>query len=258
MGDVVYYCAIDCVRPHELFVKRLIMLDKRELSNLAFVSLYASFYRADGMKVRNLMGHYALKFGLAFSNAHREVDPAKKDHYPGAWVCVPERCLNRVDPVAGMDYSSLYPSLIMTYNLSIDMVVYTRERADELAALGYVLHQVGPFQYERGPEKGKAGNEIRTGLGWMVRHNGILEPSDTKTVTHYRRKAVYPNMDAPVYDSESAPPAPGDHYPVTKPSGVTNPRGAEYSFEPAAKSCQTSVWACSHTSSGAFSTCESR
>lgn len=221
MGDVVYYCGIDCVRPHQLCVKRLVVMDKRELSTLAFVSLWDSFYRADGMKVRNLIGNCAAKFGIAFTNKAPDVSDSDKTHYPGAWVGLPERRLNREDPVSGVDYASLYPSLMMTYNLSIDMVVYTKERAAELEKQGYNLHHIGPFTYEKGEKKGAAGNRKFTAEGWMVRHNGILEPSrDKKIVTTYRRKAIYKKggeVVKTVYDDECVPPRPGALVPTTAP-----------------------------------------
>lgn len=191
MGDIAYYCVIDCLRPQQLNSKRAILPDKRELSTMSCVCLYDAYYRADGMKVRNVIGKYAHKFGIAFSNARANKSLSEKDHYPGAWVCEPERKLNFDDPVSGMDYSSLYPSLMMTYNLSIDMVVYTEVEAKKLADSGYVLHQVGPFNYERGEKRGAAANKQLSATGWMVRHNGIMKPTDTETVKTYKRVTTW-------------------------------------------------------------------
>lgn len=123
MQDVAYYCTIDCIRPQQLCNKRVIIPDKRELSTMSFVSLYDSFYRADGMKVRNLIGRFSVKYGIAFSNAKSTKSPDDKDHYPGAWVFPPTRGLNARRPITGLDFASLYPSLMMAYNLSPDMVV---------------------------------------------------------------------------------------------------------------------------------------
>lgn len=192
MGDVAYYCTIDCVRPQQLCAKRVIVDEKRELSTLAYVSLYSSFFRAGGMKVRNLIGAQAHRFGVAFSNARPNRAPVDKDHYPGAWVCNPERRLNFDDPISGIDYSSLYPSLMMTYNISPEKVIHDPAERDRLTAAGYSLHQVGPFAYERGEKRGNAANQHLTGMGWLVRHNGIHEPAkDTRVITTYRRKCTF-------------------------------------------------------------------
>lgn len=226
MGDVVYYCAVDCIRPHELCVKRLIVVDKRELSTLSYVSLYDSYYRADGMKVRNLIGNAAHRFGIAFSNSRPDVGDSDRTHYPGAWVGFPEKTLNREDPVSGVDYSSLYPSLMMCYNLSLDMLVRDRATANALIAEGYNLHHIGPFTYECGEKKGASTNRKFTVEGWTVRHSGILEPEkDTRTVTTYRRRAKYTLPDGSTltaYDDESLPPRPGTLSPGTMPAEIAS------------------------------------
>jgi DNA polymerase elongation subunit (family B) len=192
MQDVAYYCTIDCIRPQQLCNKRVIIPDKRELSTMSYVSLYDSFYRADGMKVRNLIGCFAHKNGIAFSNAKTTKSPDEKDHYPGAWVFPPTRGLNAKRPITGLDFASLYPSLMMTYNLSPDMVVDNREEAEKLAAEGYSIYHIKPFQYERGAEKGSAMNKHLTAEGWTVRHNGILNPKrDKKIITTYVKTVTY-------------------------------------------------------------------
>lgn len=213
MADVGYYCVIDCVRPQQLYVKRTIIPDKRELSNMSYVSLYDSFYRADGMKVCNLIGAYCHKRDIAFSNARSDKTESEKDHYPGAWVFIPNRGLHsdgwieivivhpdgrkqlvkiRCRPITGLDFASLYPSLMMAYNISPDRVVYCMETAEELMQEGYNLHHIEPFEFERGAKKGSAGNQQLTEEGWTVRHNGVFNPAkDLKTVREYVKHEKY-------------------------------------------------------------------
>ncbi|MHB2028940.1 MAG: DNA polymerase domain-containing protein [Acidimicrobiales bacterium] len=137
MGDVAYYCDIDCLRPQQLLIKRAIITEKREKANLARVSLHDTFYYADGMKVRNLIGRYCFKRGYAFSNKRIE---RAKDAYPGAWVFPPEKGLNTKVPITGLDFASLYPSLMMCYNLSPDKIVMDDIRNLELE--GYTLYEI--------------------------------------------------------------------------------------------------------------------
>lgn len=192
MADVGYYCVIDCVRPQQLYVKRSIVPDKRELSSMSFVSLYDSFYRADGMKVRNVIGSYCHKYEIAFSNAKSDKSDSDKDHYPGAWVFPPERGLNNKRPITGLDFASLYPSLMRAFNLSPDMVVSDPEFAAQLMAEGYKLYKIQPFEYEKGAKKGNVGNQQLTAEGWTVQHNGVLNPKkDLNIVAKYTKYETY-------------------------------------------------------------------
>ena len=191
MTDIAYYCIIDCIRPQQLYVKRVIVSDKRELSNLSMVSVYDSFYRADGMKVRNLCGSEAWKRETAFSNARSLKTQSEKQHYPGALVIIPTTGLNQEDPLCGVDYSSLYPSLMRAFNLSKEKIVKTFEKAKRLQELGYTLHRIEPFEYEIGEKKGVAGNEVRTASGWTVRHNGVHDPEMENVVSHYEKHYKY-------------------------------------------------------------------
>lgn len=205
MADVGYYCVVDCIRPQQLYVKRTIIPDKRELSTMSYVKLYDAFYRADGMKVCNVIGAYCSKRGVAFSNITLDKSPNEKDHYPGGWVCEPNRGLHNDRPITGLDFNSLYPSLMMTYNLSPDMVVYEQSHADTLIREGYVLHRIEPFEYEKGEKKGSPHNKKLTGSGWTVRHNGIVY-NESHIITKYNKILVdgRPKYE-PVYGREKLP-----------------------------------------------------
>lgn len=218
MAQVGYYCTVDSIRPHQLFVRRIIVQDRRTISNMAYVSLYDAFYRAGGMKVCNLIGAYSHKRGIAFSNANSGKGDSEKDHYPGAWVFPPNRGLHSdgkkiIDgkecqerPIGGLDVASLYPSLMMCYDFSTDRSVNTRERAEELAAMGYSLHHIQPFPYHRGDKnKDAPGNIHLIGEGWMVRHNGIFSNKDTNIVDHYEK---YVTVGGKKYPAAEAPPGP--------------------------------------------------
>lgn len=66
-------------------------------------------------------------------------------------------------PVTGLDFASLYPSIIMAYNLSPEKFVATAAEAARLMAAGVPLHRV-EFDYD--------GRSIS---GWFVRHDGVAE-----------------------------------------------------------------------------------
>jgi len=45
-------------------------------------------------------------------------------------------------PISGLDYSSLYPSLIMAYNLSPEYLVIDERYKDKLKEKGYNIHNI--------------------------------------------------------------------------------------------------------------------
>ena len=215
MSEVNYYCLIDSQRCHELMACRNVFMDRRELANMAYVSLYDGVFRADGMKVRNLtiaIGQNA-PFNIRFSSVIEKSDDVGK--YPGAYVfppekgvktsklsleerikyaksnidnihddwletteeelnkfysiiekygaCIKEEEISNVEkventklpskfvkfmteincrPILGLDFSSLYPSLIRTYNFSPEKCILDEMFAKEMQAAGKTIIKV--------------------------------------------------------------------------------------------------------------------
>ncbi len=161
MRKVAYYCIIDALRCQELIVKRNVINDYREIASIAYVSLFDSHYRANGMKVRNLLGAYAFKRDMVFST--KVCKNIEKGKFPGAYVFLPKKGIEAERLVTGLDFVSLYPSLIMTYNLSPEKIILTPDEADFVQNNGNNLHKIEfPFN-----------NHIVQ--AWSVRHDNQLE-----------------------------------------------------------------------------------
>lgn len=211
MRHVAHYCIIDASRCQQLLTRRTIVNDYREVSSLAYVSLFDSHYYAGGMKVCNLLGAYAWRRNILAGMIPNEHSEGGK--YPGAYVFPPEKGqtpdpdhhitvdaaaaelraaidennLNpsagaterlikaKIDileafiefaadrPVTGLDFASLYPSLIMTYNLSPEKILLTPEEAEYWKSQGRTLHKI-EFEFN--------GRPVR---GWSIRHNNVEE-----------------------------------------------------------------------------------
>ncbi len=140
MCKVAHYCIIDALRCQELMVKWNVINDYREVASIAYVSLFDSHYRANGMKVRNLLGAYATKHNILFST--RQCKNIEKGKYPGAYVFPPKKGIKTKRPVTGLDFASLYPSLIMAYNLSPEKMILTYREADIVQKNRNNLHKI--------------------------------------------------------------------------------------------------------------------
>ncbi|POG82468.1 hypothetical protein GLOIN_2v1761861 [Rhizophagus irregularis DAOM 181602=DAOM 197198] len=161
MREVAYYCIIDALRCQELLVKLSQINEYREVASIAYVSLFDTHYRANGMKVRNILGAYAFKRDMIFKA--RIPEKVEKGKYPGANVFPPKKGIETKRPVTGLDFKSLYPSLIMAYNLSPEKFIFNPEEAVIIKKNGNSLHEIS-FPFNK-----------RTIQAWCVRHDNRSE-----------------------------------------------------------------------------------
>lgn len=91
MREVAEYCVIDSFRCQELALMRNVIADKREVSALSDTSLPDAFFRANGMKVRQMVMKRGIERGLKFTTICK-IEHGK-DKYPGAYVVPPEKGL---------------------------------------------------------------------------------------------------------------------------------------------------------------------
>ncbi|GBB95616.1 hypothetical protein RclHR1_25780002 [Rhizophagus clarus] len=159
--EVAEYCIIDTISCQRLIVKRNAINKYREVASVAFILLYDSHYFAVGMKVRNLLNASAWQEAILTSTILCEQTETGK--YPGAYVFPPVKGLKNRRPVTGLDFASLYPSLIMTYNLSPDKIILSREHAESLKESGKKLHEIN-FKFN--------GHDV---FAWSIEHENQAE-----------------------------------------------------------------------------------
>jgi DNA polymerase elongation subunit (family B) len=158
MREIAYYCIVDTISVQRLFVKRNILIDYREIASLAYVSLSDSHYYAGGVKVCNLLGAYAWDSNILVNMKPNYV--IKTEKFPGAYVFSPDKGmtpnLERLEklktddtidfrkdrPVVCFDFASLYPSLIITYNLSPEKILTTFEEYQYNVSKNIKLHEI--------------------------------------------------------------------------------------------------------------------
>ncbi|RHZ76070.1 hypothetical protein Glove_207g8 [Diversispora epigaea] len=153
---VAEYCIVDSRSCQSLMVKNNVINDYRDVASIAYVSLFDSHYYAVGMKVRNLLGVEAWKRDILIIMISS--GKTGEDKFSGAYVFSPDKGLEDKYPVTGLDFASLYPSIIMNYNLSPEKMTLLTEEAGALEKAGEILHKIEfPFN-------------SKTLYAWSIRH----------------------------------------------------------------------------------------
>jgi DNA polymerase elongation subunit (family B) len=118
------YCIGDCDNVIWLLLKIDVITDKVEMSNLCDVPLNFLLQRGQGIKLQSYVSKKCGEKNTLMPVIEKELDD---DGYEGAHVFNPKTGLYLEDPVACVDYSSLYPSSMISENLSPDSKVWTKE-----------------------------------------------------------------------------------------------------------------------------------
>ncbi len=121
---VAKYCIQDCNLVHYLFNKSDILTGFIEMSNICSVPISYLVMRGQGIKLYSLIARECRKAKTLIPVIEKgDLD----EGYEGAEVLVPKCDLYTDNPVACNDYASLYPSSIISENLSHDTKVWTQE-----------------------------------------------------------------------------------------------------------------------------------
>ena len=118
------YCLGDCDNVIWLLLKIDVITDKVEMSNLCDVPLSFLLLRGQGIKLQSYVSKKCGEKNTLMPTLQKN---KKSDGYEGAIVFEPKEGIYLEDPVACVDYSSLYPSSIISENISHDSKVWTKE-----------------------------------------------------------------------------------------------------------------------------------
>ncbi|AET73097.1 DNA polymerase [Phaeocystis globosa virus 12T] len=118
------YCIGDCDNVIWLLIKVDIITDKVEMSNLCDVPLNFLLQRGQGIKLQSYVSKKCGEKNTLMPIVEKNLNDGG---YEGAHVFNPKTGLYLEDPVACVDYSSLYPSSMISENLSHDSKVWTKE-----------------------------------------------------------------------------------------------------------------------------------
>lgn len=142
-AKVAAYCIQDCDLVMELYKKLEVFNEAMSMANVCSVPVSYIFTRGQGIKIESLIFKFCAEVGQLV-----EVMPAAaygkgavlevQDSYEGAIVLDPAAGFYGADtPVGVCDFASLYPSTIISENISHDMLVWTKDFALDGRFLGF-------------------------------------------------------------------------------------------------------------------------
>ena len=115
---IAKYCLIDCVLCNRLLIKLQLLVNNIGMSNVCSVPLMYLFLRGQGIKGLSFVSKICREKGYLINNLKKQEETSEK--YEGAIVLKPTTKIYIDDPVCVADFNSLYPSCMISENLSHD------------------------------------------------------------------------------------------------------------------------------------------
>ena len=146
-GIIAKYCIQDCNLVHYLMNKVDVLTGFVEMAKICSVPVNFLVMRGQGIKLTSYIAKKCREKGTLMPVMEKG---SMEDGYEGAIVLDPKCDLYLDNPVACVDYASLYPSSMISENLSHDSKVWTKEYdlANNLICETGEKNAVGEFIYD--------------------------------------------------------------------------------------------------------------
>jgi DNA polymerase elongation subunit (family B) len=147
---VAKYCIQDCNLVHHLMAKSDVLTGFVEMSRICSVPMSFLVQRGQGIKLTSFVAKKCREKQTLMPDLKKSMG---NEGFEGAIVLPPKCALYMDNPVACVDYSSLYPSSMISQNYSHDSKVWTRE----LDLAGALVRETGEkladgsFRYDNLP-----------------------------------------------------------------------------------------------------------
>lgn len=132
---IAIYCLVDCILCNRLVHKLEIISNGIAQANVYRVPFPYLFLRGQGIKILSLVSEYCAQTGFLIPVLPK-ADPNNDDSYEGAIVLPPDKGIHD-DPIAVGDFNSLYPSSMISENISHDSFVEIGGKYDNLPGFTY-------------------------------------------------------------------------------------------------------------------------
>ena len=179
---IAKYCIQDCNLVHQLFQKVDILTAYVEMAKLCSVPMSFLMFRGQGIKLTSYVAKKCREKNTLMPLISKG---DYEEAYEGAIVLEPKCNLYLEDPVACVDYGSLYPSSIISENISHDSKVWTKtfNLEDELLEEYGIKNEAGEFIYDNLPNYEYVDIKYDT----YTKKKGPTESSaDVKVITGYK------------------------------------------------------------------------
>jgi DNA polymerase elongation subunit (family B) len=123
---VAKYCIQDCNLVHHLMSKIDILTGYVEMARICNVPMSFLVFRGQGIKLTSYVAKVCREKNTLMPDLESPDPNVAEDGYEGAIVLPPKCAMYGENPVACVDYSSLYPSIAKGWNLSPDSKVWTK------------------------------------------------------------------------------------------------------------------------------------
>jgi len=208
-AKVAKYCIQDCNLVHQLLLKIDVLTSYNEMSRICHVPMSFLVFRGQGIKLTSCLAKFCSMRGTLMPDLTAQEGNAALDgggggdgpDYEGAIVLPPKCGIYVDDPVSCNDYSSLYPSIIISNNLSQDSKVWVKEydlagtllrsdmknaAFDNLPGFRYLEIEFDNFVRLRGGKKKVVGKTVCRWAQFPQGERGII-PSILETILKARK-----------------------------------------------------------------------
>ena len=139
------YCLQDCDLVVDLYRKLETFNNSMSMANVCTVPVSYIFTRGQGIKIESLIFKFCQERGVVIPVLPVPSAAAAEDSYEGAIVLDPEPGFYSTSPIGVCDFASLYPSTIVSENISHDSLLWVKDFTNDGVLIS---HQWGSEVYD--------------------------------------------------------------------------------------------------------------
>ena len=139
------YCLQDCDLVVDLYRKLETFNNSMSMANVCTVPVSYIFTRGQGIKIESLIFKFCQERGVVIPVLPVPSAVGAEDSYEGAIVLDPEPGFYSTSPIGVCDFASLYPSTIVSENISHDSLLWVKDFTNDGVL---ICHQWGSELYD--------------------------------------------------------------------------------------------------------------